>query len=676
MRYANSVLPGYEANLMAYIDSVPGAARILLSDPVGSGRSYSVAGIARDLFDISTNPFNCMVITPWSRVLLEHWRTLLEGFGLPDVKLFDPGDPDTQKLSAGGIFVTMPDVLLKLRDDFWNTKWGLVVFDDPDGWLSESRLQAEARRIWEVSTNVSVAIALSPTVRQGNWLVTHPNTKIVRRQHGKLSGDPQPALLGKDPVTQQSQLVPALQVLRDYFDTTAESSDRAAAQKLYSFIADISPKKWVTKEAPTPIWSQLVQFLLAIGEVYAIATRRPEDKDAISIRLPSGEDLATLFGVNRMTIRKAFDELRKGGFLEGNQGGTYLKVGALATQVLKIPSIDEQSIYLEKTMLNWLVDRGSIGDSDLIIKALGEARDRLESLIGDPASEVRTQPKEPSAVQKFQDLLSRYGLESRGSHLCEAIQSSLFSNGRGAVDLSQREASVLRQLDVGWPALTEFGRQIGRELMDSLMEAKSSDLQDALALVPPKIVALFLDRGQEDEDGYSLRIPVESETWRTDERSYPTSFEQMVFCQKVHKCVVDFGIKLLQLGLAHRHGGPAYRGAKWNAIFFYLPAGAADSIRRWLDHRDASLEYTKQMLDELSLLMREPVPSLQEFNLAGISTERLITYLGTAEDRGIVTKVVEEGPAFIVLDPKAFNQIVAVPALDDVVDGLIDFPAN
>ena len=152
----------------------------------------------------------------------------------------------------------------------------------------------------------------------------------------------------------------------------------------------------------------------------------------------------------------------------------------------------------------------------------------------------------------------------------------------------------------------------------------------------------------------------------------------LVSCREVHQRVVDFSDKLVQLGLAHRHVGPAYRGAKWNAIFFYFTAGGGDYFRRWLDNRDASLEYAKRKLDDLSLLMRSPVPSFGEFDLAGISHETLRTYLETAERLDILTLNTEGGsdPAFFVYERKMYNRYVVSPVLDDLVNFLLDYDVN
>ena len=65
-------------------------------------------------------------------------------------------------------------------------------------------------------------------------------------------------------------------------------------------------------------------------------------------------------------------------------------------------------------------------------------------------------------------------------------------------------------------------------------------------------------------------------------------------------------------------------------------------------------------------------------HVTGVPSSARQPSIGTAEGLDIVTvnTVSEVGPAFLVYDSKAYNQSVAAPALDGVVDGLIEFPAN
>jgi len=61
----------------------------------------------------------------------------------------------------------------------------------------------------------------------------------------------------------------------------------------------------------------------------------------------------------------------------------------------------------------------------------------------------------------------------------------------------------------------------------------------------------------------------------------------------------------------------------------------------------------------------------REFDLAGISEENLSGYLGTALDRQFVTKVVQEGPAFLVLDQESYNQVVIRQSFERIVNELL-----
>lgn len=668
------VLLGYDPHLMAAIKSTPKPARILLADPIGTGRSYAVASIIRELFGKSSGRFNCLIATPWSRVLAKNWHELLEGFGLPDVKLLDVVDTASHQLSDGGIFIAPPDFLRESRDVLWNTAWSVVILDDPNGWLSESRFEDEYKKLWEEAPNVSVVIALCPRVRQGSWLVTHPVTRIVRRQHEKLSGDVALTSFG-DPMAQQPKLESVVDVLRDYFDTAGETTGRAMAKKLGSFIADTGAQHWISDEDPSTKWSRMVKVLSAIGYIFSyIGTEDSEEGlGSAKVRLPSEADLADLFKVHRATVRKAFDELYDLGVLERGQGGSYLKIEPKTFSILPSEPEAPAVTHMEDAMLSWLVDRGLSGNSELMIKALGDARDRLERLVKATNPEGAESLKEPSLEQELQTSLNKYGLESKAPHYHDAIRKSWLSSGLSTPNMSPQDVTVLNQLGVGWPALSEYGHRIGRELMGSLMHAKSDTLQRVVDSVPPRIVALFIDDYQLGGDVCSLRIPVDRETWDIGDISHIPVFQQIVFFNEVNTWLVKLGDSLVALGLATKHLGPAYRGARWDAVFFNLVGKAAEFIKEWLANRGVSLEHSKRFLNQYAMLAKSPVPTLQEFDLAGISRETLLTYLGTALDREIVTKVVEQGPAFLVLDQEEYKRDVARPVLKEMLHTLVDF---
>ena len=116
------VLGSYEPDLVAYINSIPRPARLLLVDPVGAGRAYSVAAAIRALFYGSQDAFRCLIVVPDSRVLLEHWSDLLRGFGL-DVILANPPFAGRQRFSEGGVTVASAQIIPAYPDVLWNIDW-------------------------------------------------------------------------------------------------------------------------------------------------------------------------------------------------------------------------------------------------------------------------------------------------------------------------------------------------------------------------------------------------------------------------------------------------------------------------------------------------------------------------------------------------------------------------
>lgn len=273
------------------------------------------------------------------------------------------------------------------------------------------------------------------------------------------------------------------------------------------------------------------------------------------------------------------------------------------------------------------------------------------------------------AIDDFKQSLERYGLQAKFDHFLQAIRSSFLSEGRLAIELPEQDAQVLRQLDMGWPGLSEDGRRIGRELVDSAIHAKPDVIAKALASVPPKVVALFGRAAQRDKDVYSLRIAEETKGFEI--LDYASSLTPILEYKSVHPHVIALVSQLVQQDLAVMYVAPAYSRANWKATFIYYPAAVAELITRFVVDQGVILENADRLLNEYSLLRKSPVPSLREFDLAGISKETLHEYMGNALDRHIVTKVVEEGPAFLVLDQKSYEQVVLRPSFERIVDELL-----
>ena len=241
------------------------------------------------------------------------------------------------------------------------------------------------------------------------------------------------------------------------------------------------------------------------------------------------------------------------------------------------------------------------------------------------------------------------------------------------VELPDQDAHVLRQLGVGWPGLSEYGLRIGRELTNSLIESKADTIEEMLSSVPPRVVALFHQEAQlangGSKDLYSLRIPEEERHGAA--LSPLSSFFGLLTHSIVRPLVVGLGNQLVELELATTHVGPAYRGAKWNATFFEFAGVVGQSIKRWLDDKETSLEPVERLLKQLELLRKSPIPSLQEFDFKGIGGEVLGTLLNTAMSRGIISKMVDQGPAFLILDQNLYDQLVLTPVFKKVVDDIL-----
>ena len=132
-----TALTEYDSEFVGIVKGLPRPARMVLVDPIGVGRCYSVAAAIRSLFENSGDSFNCLVIVPWTGALLRNWHDLLIGFGLPDVKMFDEANATETPFSdvIGGIVVASGGVVVGNEEPLWNVNWDIVVTDDLNAWF-------------------------------------------------------------------------------------------------------------------------------------------------------------------------------------------------------------------------------------------------------------------------------------------------------------------------------------------------------------------------------------------------------------------------------------------------------------------------------------------------------------------------------------------------------------
>ena len=323
-------LDRYEPEFIDYIKDIPRPARVILVDPIGVGRCYSVTAAIRCLFEDSDSSFNCLVIVPWTGALLKNWRDLLIGFGLPDVQLFDFDEGNSTETTfsdvTGGIVVASAGSVVGHEEPLWNISWNVVVIEDPNAWLEDAWLKEDVEAFWSDANNVSLAIGLCPNLSEGDWLKsnlsTDITTTIVQRQHQKIPID-SPSGAVKDPAGEQA----ALQLLRGLSNSIDGSYKRDKGGSVASIIQSIDLGQF-WKNEHSPHYDRIMRLLLAIGQV--LSSDRPEvtsDSSDKGLRLPSETELAKLFQVSRITSRRALEELRAQGFVHRDRGGSYLDLG-------------------------------------------------------------------------------------------------------------------------------------------------------------------------------------------------------------------------------------------------------------------------------------------------------------------------------------------------------------
>lgn len=96
-------------------------------------------------------------------------------------------------------------------------------------------------------------------------------------------------------------------------------------------------------------------------------------------RLPTESELVTLYGVSRMTVRRALDELRRDGLVERKPAlGTFVRDQPLAARIAGVHSLTDEIVQLGMTP-------GSVLLGSAIEPAADEVADQLEI---DPATPV------------------------------------------------------------------------------------------------------------------------------------------------------------------------------------------------------------------------------------------------------------------------------------------------
>ncbi|MDP2953844.1 MAG: hypothetical protein Q8O76_11080 [Chloroflexota bacterium] len=272
-----------------------------------------------------------------------------------------------------------------------------------------------------------------------------------------------------------------------------------------------------------------------------------------------------------------------------------------------------------------------------------------------------------SAVARFKEALERYNLLDKWDLYLRAIQSSHLTNGRLPGDLPAEDALVLRQLDIGWPRLTAEGSALARELVDTTIKTSDTAIQKVWSRYPPRVVALFLQAASRAADIYSFMV---KEAQDFEQLSDVGRLTDLVWHRKLYPLFCGLADDLAGEGLAATYSALDYYGAKYKekAKFIYFPAAVADKLARLLSVGRVSLEGPERLLTRYSLLRQTPVPPVQGFNGAGVSTEELEECIADARNAGVVTKLADRGPAFLVLDQERYKQVVLRPLFDNIVE--------
>lgn len=276
------------------------------------------------------------------------------------------------------------------------------------------------------------------------------------------------------------------------------------------------------------------------------------------------------------------------------------------------------------------------------------------------------QPQKSSAVEQFKDQLGKYGLASSLDNLLQAIRISYLSGAQMPVEITEAHQQVLTQLGIGWPSLTDEGKAIGRDLVETTINVKKELINGILSQYAPRVVSLFIRAAVRGSDVYSLRIPKEPSGY--NRLRLISSLTDLIQHEKLHTQVMRLADELSDQELAVTYSDKAYRGAKWDAKFVYFPVAVARSLHKFLTQSQSGLELPAQLLSHYSLFKTSPVPSLRDFGNAGVTKQEVERYVAEAIKDGAITNVVESGPAFLVIDQKDYEKIVLWPLFDLMIN--------
>ncbi|MEW5949010.1 MAG: DUF87 domain-containing protein, partial [Thermodesulfobacteriota bacterium] len=277
------------------------------------------------------------------------------------------------------------------------------------------------------------------------------------------------------------------------------------------------------------------------------------------------------------------------------------------------------------------------------------------------------------AIANFREKLKQYGLSDELDRLLEAIMMSYLTAGRFQKNLSESNALVLRQLEIGWPTLTDKGKNIAREQIANITTTNEGKLGNILEMQPPRIVALFLNSATRDNDIHYLRFnedPHNDDYFMRGEISFP----ELITHPKLHQSIIKIGDELMKAGLGVKYTDLPYRNAKRVAVFIHFPQSVAEKISRWLSERGATLSECESQL-KLYLMLSMPqirIPTLADFSSQGIDKYKLETIVRSPLKRGAITPIADtDGPAFLVLNEEDYKRTVLKPVFNHLVELLI-----
>lgn len=276
------------------------------------------------------------------------------------------------------------------------------------------------------------------------------------------------------------------------------------------------------------------------------------------------------------------------------------------------------------------------------------------------------------AIANFREKLKQYGLSDASDKLLEAIMMSYLTNGRLQKNLPESDALVLRQLEIGWPILTDMGKNIAREQIALVAKVNEQKLESILEVQSPRVVALFLGSATQENDIHYLRFnedPHNDDYFMRGEISFP----ELITHPKLHQSIIKIGDELMKAGLGVKYTDLPYRNAKWVAVFIHFPQSVAEKISRWLSERGVTLSECESQLKLYAMLRSSPIPTLADFGSQGIDKYKLETIAGSVLKQGAITPIIDiEGPAFLVLNEALYKRAVLQPVFNYLVELLIE----